>query len=115
MKWALYRIPRILAIGFGVFVSLFALDSLSGDASVWEKLARLAVHLVPVGIYAIIVALAWRWEWVGAVLFAALGGVYVATMGRHRLDWNLTIAGPLFVLSALFLAGWLRRSRLRRR
>jgi hypothetical protein len=35
-------------------------------------------------------------------------------MGRHRPDWNLTIAGPLFLLAVLFLAGWLRRAELRR-
>ena len=114
-RGALYWIPRILAIAFGLFVSLFALDSFSGDASIWEKLGRFAVHLIPVAVYGVIVALAWRWEWVGTVLFAALGGVYVATMGRHRLDWNLIIAGPLFLLSALFVVGWLRRAQAPKR
>lgn len=113
MRAALYWAPRILAIAFGLFVSLFALDSYSGQASIWVKLAHFAIHLIPVAIYAVILVLAWRWEWVGAVLFAALGALYVAAVGRHRLDWNLIIAGPLFLLAALFLVGWLRRAELR--
>ncbi|MCW5979411.1 MAG: hypothetical protein KIT09_15145 [Bryobacteraceae bacterium] len=113
MRTALYWAPRILAIAFGLFVSLFALDSFSGQASIWVKLGRFAVHLIPVAIYAVILVLAWRWEWVGAALFAALGALYVATIGRQHLDWSLMIAGPLFLLAALFLAGWLRRAELR--
>jgi glucose-6-phosphate-specific signal transduction histidine kinase len=80
----------------------------------WVKVGHFAVHLIPVAIYAAILVLAWRWEWVGAVLFAVLGALYVVTMGRQRLDWILVIAGPLFVLAGLFLTGWLRRGELRR-
>ncbi len=112
-KTALYRAPRVLAIAFGLFMSLFATDSFSGAESIWMKLAHFAVHLIPVAAYSVILVLAWRWEWIGAVLFAALGALYAVTMGRHHLDWTLIIAGPLFLLSALFLAGWLRRARLR--
>ncbi len=113
MRIALYWAPRILAIGFGLFVSLFALDSFSGQVPIGEKLARFAVHLIPSAIYAVILVLSWRWEWIGAVMFAALGVLYVATMGCHRLERNLVIAGPLFLLAALFLVGWLRRAKLR--
>lgn len=106
-----YWTPRTLAIAFGLFVSLFALDAFDGPGSIGVKLARFAVHLIPVAIYAVILVLAWRWEWVGAVLFASLGALYIVTMGRHRLDWNLIfIAGPLFLLAALFLATWWRRA-----
>ena len=113
MRIAFYWAPRILAIAFGLFLSVFALDSFSGHGSIWVKLAHFAIHLIPSAIYALILVLAWRWEWVGAVLFAVLGALYIATMGRHRLDWNLVIAGPLFVLAALFLVAWLRRAELR--
>ncbi|MBL8295649.1 MAG: hypothetical protein JNN08_27635 [Bryobacterales bacterium] len=43
MRTALYLIPRILAIGFGLFVILLALDSFSDDASIWEKLGGFGV------------------------------------------------------------------------
>ena len=105
----LYWTPRILAILFGLFVSLFALDSFSGNASLWTKLGHFAIHLIPVGVYAVIVVLAWRWEWIGAVLFAALGCLYWVTKGSGHLDWVLFISGPLFLLSALFSINWLRR------
>lgn len=105
--------PRVLAVAFGVFLSLFALDSFSGQANLGTKLTQFAVHLIPAMVYGLVLVLAWRWEWVGAVVFAAFAVGYIAAMGRSRLDWNLAIAGPLFLLAALFLIGWLRRSELR--
>ena len=53
-------------------------------------------------------ALAWRRGWVGAVVFPALGIAYlVVAWGRFHWSAYAVIAGPLFVLGALFLAGWL--------
>ena len=109
MNAILYWTPRILAILFGLFVSLFALDSFQGNESIWTKLADFAVHLIPVAVYALILVLAWRWEWIGAVLFAALGVLYIFMVGNRHLDWVLLISGPLFLLAALFLVNWLRR------
>jgi hypothetical protein len=64
MRTALYWAPRILAIAFGLFVSLFALDSFNGQASIWVKLTHFVIHLIPVAVYAVILVLAWPWEWV---------------------------------------------------
>lgn len=109
MRAALYWAPRIPAIVFGLFVSLFAMDSFHDHDGI---VRQLITHLIPVAIYAAVLVVAWRWEWVGALLLAALGVLYVAFVGGQRLDWNLVIAGPLFLLAALFLAGgWLRRAR----
>lgn len=59
-------------------------------------------------------AIAWRWEWVGAILFAGVGvGYIVMAWGRFEALTYLLIAGPLFLVGALFLASWLLRSELR--
>ena len=77
-KRALYWTPRVLCILFALFLSIFALDVFGEGYSVWDTIVALFMHLIPV--YMVIAALlvAWRWEWVGAVLFIALGVLYIA-------------------------------------
>ena len=115
----LFWLPRLLSIAFLAFLSLFALDVFDGQHGFWETLLGLTMHLIPVFALAVVLALAWRWEWIGALLFAAAGAAYVLMLvGRPnpplmmKLVWSLTIAGPAFVVAALFLAAWLRRGRL---
>ncbi len=113
----LYWLPRVLSIAFIAFLSLFAFDVFEGDQGLGRTLLALTVHLVPVFVLIVVLVLAWHWEWIGALLFAAAGAAYVLMLiGRTspplpmRVVWGLTIAGPAFVVAALFLAGWLRRA-----
>ena len=79
------------------------------------------MHLIQSFLLIAVLVLAWRWEWIGAALYAAAGLLYVAwvvSMSRPvpapmRLIWILAIAGPAFVIAGLFLANWLRRGELR--
>lgn len=108
--------PRILCILFALFISLLALDVFGMGYGFWETIVALIMHLVPTFVILIALALAWRWPWIGAILFAALAVLYVIMIWRD-FDWitYLLIAGPLFLVGALFLVDWLyhaaRRSR----
>ncbi|MGE3312582.1 MAG: hypothetical protein AB7O66_21650 [Limisphaerales bacterium] len=66
------------------------------------------MHLLPAVLVLAVLALAWRWEWVGGVVFPLLGGLYIV-MAWGRFHWTAyaMIAGPLFVLGGLFVAAWL--------
>jgi cytosine/uracil/thiamine/allantoin permease len=110
-RLSLFWAPRILAIAFALFVSAFAVDVLGEGYTGWELLLALAIHLIPTAILAVVLVLAWRWEWVGTVLFAALGTFYVLSNPRH-INWIFTISGPLFLIAALFLINWLKRAEL---
>ncbi len=113
-KRALYWTPRVLCILFALFLSIFALDVFGEGNNVVDTIVALLIHLIPV--YMVIAALvvAWRWEWVGAVLFTALGVLYIAmAWGRFPLSVYVAIAGPAFVLAGLFLANWVYRAQLR--
>lgn len=109
----LFWVPRALAALFAIFVSLFALDVFGEGYGLWETILALLIHLIPTGLIVLALALAWRWEWTGAVLFPGLGLLYLA-VSRGRLPWPiyLQMAGPLFLIGGLFLAGWLYRRRL---
>jgi hypothetical protein len=114
-RW-LYWTPRALTLLFAVFISIFALDVFNEHYRLPQLLVALGMHLVPTALVLAALAVAWRWEWVGAVLFLGLGALYIVTMhSRAHWDWYLVIAGPLFLVGALFLFGWRHRAELRRR
>jgi hypothetical protein len=108
VKRIVFWMPRILCVLFAVFVSLFALDVFGEGYGFWETLVALLMHLIPTGIVLISLAIAWRWEWIGAILFVALGIWYII-MAWGKFDWitYLLISGPLFLIGALFLVNWL--------
>jgi hypothetical protein len=110
-KVLLYWAPRVLCIAFAVFVSIFATDVFDEKTGFWHTMLALALHLIPAIIVILILIIAWRWEWIGAVLFGAAAVWYAAT-AREHLDWTLIIAGPLFLVAALFLADWFVRRQL---
>ena len=116
VKRVLFWTPRVLCILFAMFLSLFALDVFSEGYGFWETIVALLLHLVPTFIVVIALVIAWRWEWIGAILFIALALFYLVwTWGRFPWITYLTISGPLFLVGALFLINWVYRAELRTR
>ena len=109
-KQVLYWSPRVLCILFAIFISLFALDVFGVGYSFWETVGALLIHLIPTYIVIIGLILAWRREWVGAILFTLLAILYAIWSGR--LDWSLLVSGPLLLIGALFLFNWLYRAKI---
>jgi hypothetical protein len=113
-KRLLFWAPRLLCILFAAFITLFAFDALEGVHGFWDGAVALAMHLLPTGIVLLLLTIAWRWEWVGAVLITALGGLYVVCFwGRFHWSAYALIAGPLLVMGTLFLVGWVYHSQPR--
>ena len=125
-----------------MFSSLFGLDVFSEGCDFFQTIIALLLHLVPTFIVVIALVIAWRWEWVGAILFVALALFYlrgvevwwdmtkppgtrpirvlldnylVWSWGRFPWITYLTISGPLFLVGALFLINWVYRAELRNR
>ena len=113
-KRILFWTPRVLSILFALFVSLFALDVFGVGYSFWETVLALLIHLVPVYILLIGLAIAWRWEWVGALIFIGFAVWYVAmAWGQFQLSVYVMMAGVPFVVGILWLIDWLYRRELR--
>ena len=112
---ALYWGPRVLSIEFIAFLSMFALDVFDGSNGFWKTVLALTMHLIPSFVLIGALVLAWKWEWIGAALYAAAGVLHILLIsGRPlpnhiKLSWGLMIAGPAFLIAALFLANWLKR------
>jgi hypothetical protein len=112
----LFWSPRVLGVLFAAFVSLFALDVLGFGLSLGDTIRAFLIHLVPTYIVVIVLVIAWRREWIGAALFAALAILYVA-WGWGLFHWSAyaLISGPLLLLAILFLLGWIYRAQIRPR
>lgn len=107
VKRFLFWTPRVLGLLFAAFISMFAFDVFGEGYGFWGTVWALLVHLVPTALVLIAVAIAWRREWVGALLFFLLGLAYIVVF-RGDFDWiaYLMIAGPLFLIGLLFLLNW---------
>ena len=91
--------PRLLGVATAAFTALFALDAFAEPMP--EALLSFVIHLLPAAILGLVVAIAWRYPWAGAIGFGALALAYGA-MAQNRPDWILAISGPLAVLAVLF-------------
>ena len=108
----LYWSPRVLGILTATFLSLFALDALGPGIPWTQAILGLLIHLIPTYIVLGVLALAWRWEWIGALAFLALSLCYVVLSGgREHWTAYLAISGSLFAIGILFLAAWIVKIR----
>lgn len=109
----LFWSPRTLTILFALFLSMFALDALGEGHGFWQTVLALSIHLVPPLLIVAVLLVAWRWEWVGALLYAMLATAYAVRVLPAHISWALTIALPMLIIAALFLINWRKRSELR--
>jgi len=104
---ALYWAPRVLGIAFAAFLGLFALDVFALQIGIGEKAVALMMHLMPSMVVLAALAVVWRWEWVGAVLFPALALFHlISKWGQLELPGYVVIELPLLLLGGLFYLSW---------
>ncbi|MFA7331801.1 MAG: hypothetical protein WC326_12095 [Candidatus Delongbacteria bacterium] len=106
--------PVILCALYAVFLAVFALDAFDPDKGRWAQWLAFGVHLLPSAFILLVLILAWRREWVGSTVYAGLGLGYVFMWKGHWLS-EVLVAGPLFLISLLFLWSWRLRRREARR
>lgn len=109
-----FWVPRVLCLLFAAFLSIFALDVFDGSHGFWQTMGALFMHLIPTWILLVLLAVSWRWEWVGAVVFPAMGIFYLVNFwGRFHWSAYVLISGPLTLLGVLFLLSWRQRRNTR--
>jgi len=111
--WLLWS-PRILGVLVCLFLGLFACDAFGAGKTLAQALPDFAMHVAPILVLLAVVALSWRWEWVGAVVFTGLAVGY-AYFARDHVSWIAVIAVPLLVVGVLFFLSWRHHGELRAR
>lgn len=104
-----YWAPRILSIGFVLFISVFSLDVFS-EYSGFGIILPLFMHLLPSILLLIVIAFAWRYELVGAIVFLGFALLYLLDVGFTRpLSWYLGIVLPACIVGILYLFSWIQK------
>ncbi|MFN8371633.1 MAG: hypothetical protein U0694_01975 [Anaerolineae bacterium] len=100
----LHWTPRLLALLFILFISMFALDVFGEYASITDTAIALFMHLIPSLLLAGALLLAWRWRVPGGLLFLALGliSVFYWHTGSDLLRFVM-FSLPIIVVGALFI------------
>lgn len=110
--------PRIISILFLLFLAMFSLDVFGQGYTFWETVLALFMHNIPVFVLAILLAIAWKYEIVGAIAFILGGLLYIATLvvqairnqfEWYMIAWSFQIALPAFFIGILFYVGWKRK------
>lgn len=105
----IYWLPRILSIGFALFLSLFSLDVFS-EYSGSAVLLPLLIHLIPSFVLLAVILVAWKCELVGMIVFLGFALFYIVMVGLDRpWSWYAGISGPSAIVGILFLLSWLER------
>jgi hypothetical protein len=105
-------VPRAAGILVAAFLGIFALDSFGPGVPLTQAIPAFLIHLIPTYLVLAVVAVAWRFEWVGALACLALAVAYGVVV-NWRMDWVAGISGPLLVLALLFFWSWRHHDDLR--
>lgn len=98
---------RIVTILFAAFLSIFSADAYNNEYPSWKNIMFLFIHLIPVMVILIVLAISWKRPLAGVISYALLGSLYIFwAWGRFPLSVYFMIAGPLFVMSVLYFLVW---------
>lgn len=96
-------LPRVLAIAFLLFISLFALDTLSDP----QWLLALLIHLIPSYVIGALILLSWKNTRLGGATFIAAGILFLFfTQFQGGI-----LSVPAIVIGCLFLGSTLAMKR----
>jgi hypothetical protein len=102
----IYWLPRILGIGFILFISLFALDIFS-EYSGWDVVLPLFMHLLPSFVLFGVIIVAWKHERLGGFIFLTIG-FFMLILSRFE---SVIISIPAIILGTLFLISWFQNKK----
>lgn len=121
-KGILYWLPRILCIMAILFLSVFAFDSFSPNLSIWQQIRAFLLHLTPSFVLFAFLAVAWKWELIGGLIFTTIGIVASPFIYFHNYRMNhsvgssilviLIVSIPFVIIGILFIIGHIKNRNL---
>jgi cytochrome b561 len=77
---------------------MFALDSFAPELTFWQQIGTFLMHLVPSFILLALLVVAWKWEFVGGVIFTFVGVVTTPFIFLHNYRMNHSVWMSLFII-----------------
>jgi len=106
-------LPRIICMLAILFVSLFAADAFAPGLTIWQQLGGFTIHLIPSFILLAFLVVAWKWEYIGGIIFIIIGLGLSLFVFIHNYKMNdsiwislsiiLSITIPFVIVGVLFI------------
>ena len=93
-----YWLPRVICILAILFVSLFAGDAFAPGLTIWQQLGSFIIHLIPSFILLAFLVVAWKWEYIGGIIFIIIGLGLSPLVFIHNYRMNHSILMSLWVI-----------------
>jgi prolipoprotein diacylglyceryltransferase len=90
-------LPRIICILAILFISMFALDAFAPGLTVWQQIGGFLIHLIPSYIMIALLVIAWKWEYVGGIIFTVIGFVFCLSVFLLNYNRNHFSAAQSFI------------------
>ncbi len=94
-------LPRIFCILAILFISLFAADSFAPGLTIWQQLGGFVMHLIPSFILLALLIVAWKWEYIGGIIFTVIGLGLSPFIFMHNYNMNHSVGISLAILLAI--------------
>ncbi len=114
-------LPRIICILAILFISLFAADAFSPGLTIWQQLGAFIIHLIPSFILLAFLIVAWKWEYVGGVIFVIIGlglspVVFIHNYKMNHSNWMslgiiMIITVPFIIVGGLFIISHFKKKK----
>jgi len=111
-------LPRVLCILAILFISMFALDAFDPQNPFGQQILDFLMHMIPSFILILLLAIAWKRELTGGIIFGLLGlstAPFIYTLNYHRshsvalsLGIVCMVCLPFFVVGILFILNYYR-------
>lgn len=95
---AFHWLPRIICILAILFISMFALDAFGPGLTIWQQIGAFLIHLIPSFILLIILIIAWKWEFIGGLIFTLIGLGFSPVIFLHNYRMNQSVWMSLLII-----------------
>jgi len=103
-------LPRVICILAILFISMFALDAFAPGLTIWQQIGGFLLHLIPSYIMIALLVIAWKWEYVGGIIFTILGfgfsvSVFLLNYNRNHFSALQSLVNTVIVAIPFVLVG----------
>jgi hypothetical protein len=106
-------LPRILCILAILFIGMFSLDAFDPKLTLGQQLLGFLMHNIPTLILIAVLIISWKWEFIGGIIFLAIGIIFTPFIFIHNYQMNhsvgislgivMLITFPFIVVGCLFI------------
>jgi cytochrome b561 len=81
-----------------LFISRCALDAFNPEKTLWQQIVAFLMHLIPSFVSIIFLIIAWKWEFIGGIIFILLGLGCSPIIFTHNYNMNQSVWRSLIII-----------------